>query len=75
MEHSGQQNDEQMSRKVGNAQSRATFSRHSAVWSLPAVLLRMLPNSSYDPAIPIERISKCAEASICKFIDGYSYEY
>ena len=31
-----------MSRKIGNAQSRATFFRHSAVLSLPAVLLRKL---------------------------------
>ena len=31
-----------MSRKIGNAQSRATFFRHSAVMSLPAVLLRKL---------------------------------
>ena len=35
-----------MSRKIGNAQSRATFFRHSAVLSLPAVLLRKLPNVS-----------------------------
>ena len=34
-----------MSRKIGNAQSRATFFRHSAVLSLPAVLLRKLANS------------------------------
>ena len=33
-----------MSGKIGNAQSRATFFRHSAVLSLPAVLLRKLPN-------------------------------
>ena len=32
-----------MSRKTGNAQSRATFFRHSAVLSLPAVLLRKVP--------------------------------
>ena len=37
------QNDEKMSRKIGNAQSHATFFRHSAVLSLPAVLLRKLP--------------------------------
>ena len=43
-EDSGRQNDEKMSRKIGNAQSRATFFRHSAVLSLPAVLLRKLPN-------------------------------
>jgi len=29
-----------MSRKIGNAQSRATFFRHSTFLSLPAVLLR-----------------------------------
>ena len=56
--------------KIGNAQSRATFFRDSAVLSLPAVLLRKL----IDPAIPTKRISKCAEAFICKFINGYSYE-
>ena len=33
-----------MSRKTRNAQSRATFFRHSAVLSLPAVLLRKVPN-------------------------------
>ena len=32
-----------MSRKIGNAQSPATFFRHSAVLSLPATLLRKLP--------------------------------
>ena len=31
-----------MSRKTGNAQSRATFFRHSAILSLTAVLLRKL---------------------------------
>ena len=45
LEDSGRQNDEKMSRKIGNAQSRATFFRHSAVLSLPAVLLRKLPNN------------------------------
>ena len=39
LEESGRQNDEKMSRKTGNAQSRATVFRHSAVLSLPAVLL------------------------------------
>ena len=34
-----------MSRKTGNAQSRATFFRHSAVLSLPAVLLRKVANN------------------------------
>ena len=34
-----------MSRKIGNAQSRATFFRHSAVLRLPAVLLRKLANT------------------------------
>ena len=41
---SGRQNDEKMSCKIGNAQSRATFFRHSAVLNLPAVLLPKLPN-------------------------------
>ena len=41
LEHSGRYNDEKVSRK--NAQSHATFFRHSAVLSLPAVLLRKLP--------------------------------
>ena len=61
-----------MSCKIGNAQSRATFFRHFAVLSLPAVLLRKLPNSSYEPPTHTERISRRAEAFICKFIDGYS---
>ena len=61
-------------RKIGNAQSGATFFRHSTVLSLPAVLLCKLPNSSHEPAIHTERISKCAEAFICKFIEGYSNE-
>ena len=73
--HSGRQNDEKMSHKIRNAQSRAKFFRHSSVLSLPAVLLCKLPKSSHEPAmIPTERMSKCAEACICKFIDGYSYE-
>lgn len=33
-----------LSRKIRNAQSRATFFRHSAVLSRPALLLRKLPN-------------------------------
>ena len=33
-----------MSRKTGNAQSHATYFRHSAVLSLPAVLLRKVSN-------------------------------
>ena len=37
LEHSGRQNDDKISRKIGNAQSRATFFRDSAV------LLRKLP--------------------------------
>ena len=32
-----------MSRKIGNAQSRATFFRHSAILSVLAVLLHKLP--------------------------------
>ena len=59
---------------IGNAQSRATFFRLSAVLSLPDVLLLKLLNSSHDPAILTERISKRVEAFISKFIDGYSYE-
>ena len=47
-------------------QSRATFFRHSG-----AVLFRKLPDSFHDPAIPTERISKCAEAFTCEFTDGY----
>ena len=74
LEHSLGQNDEKMSRKIGNGQSLATFFRHSAALILPAVLLLKLPNSSHEPAIPTDRISKCAEAFICKFIDEYSYE-
>ena len=35
-----------MSRETGNAQSRATFFRHSAVLSLPAILLRNVPNNA-----------------------------
>ena len=45
LEDSGRQNNERKSRKIGNAQSRATFFRHSAVVSLPGVLLRKLPNN------------------------------
>ena len=36
-----------MSRKIENAESRAIFFGHSVVWSLPAVLLRKLPNESF----------------------------
>ena len=41
LEDLGRQNDAKMSRKIGNAQSRATSFRHSAILSLPAVLLRI----------------------------------
>ena len=41
--HSRRQNDEKMSRNIGNAQSRTTCFRHSAVLSLLAFLLRKLP--------------------------------
>ena len=75
LEHSVGQNVEKMSRKIGNGKSLATFFCHSAaVLILPAVLLLKLPNSSHEPAIPTDRISKCAEAFICTFIDEYSYE-
>ena len=43
LEDSEWQNDEKMSRKIGNAHSHATFFRHSAILSLPVVLLRKLP--------------------------------
>jgi len=43
--HSGRQNDEKMPRKIGNAQSHATFFRHSAFLSLPAVVLRKLSST------------------------------
>ena len=48
LEDSRRQNDEKMSRKIGNAESRATFFRHSAVRSLPALLLRKVSVHSYD---------------------------
>ena len=51
LEDSGRQNDEKMSRKIGNAQSRATIFRHSAVLSLPAVLLHKLPIVDVDPTL------------------------
>ena len=38
-----------MSRKTGNAQSRATFFRDSAVLCLPAVLLRKVSNGNTWP--------------------------
>ena len=41
LEESGRQNDEKMSCKTGNAEYHATFFRHSAVSSLPAVMLRI----------------------------------
>ena len=46
-----------MSRKIENAHSRATFFRHSAVLSLPAVLLRKLAN-----------VTGCRDKLIHKFI-------
>ena len=63
------------------SQSYATLFRHCAVLSVPAVLLRKLPNSSHDPAIPTERISKCAEAlmtllvNLLKDIATNQYQY
>ena len=65
LEDSGRQNDEKMSRKIGNAESRATFFRHSAVRSLRALLLRKVSVHSYDyranwtPLSPIT-IMNCA---------------
>ena len=41
----GRQNDEKMSRKIGNAQSLALLFRHSAVLSLPAVRLCKVTNN------------------------------
>lgn len=46
----GLQNDEQISRKTVNAQSRATFFRHSASLSLPAVLSRKVSICPLPPA-------------------------
>ena len=47
-----QQNDKKMSRETGNAQSRATFVRHSAVVRLPVVLLfSKLPNDDGNKEI------------------------
>ena len=62
-----------MSREIGNAHSHTTYFRSVAL-NLPAVLLRKLPNSSHDPALPTERISKSVEAFFCKLIDGCGYE-
>ena len=44
LEHSGWQNDEKMSRKIGNAQSCTTHFHLSAVLSLPDILLCKLLN-------------------------------
>ena len=44
----GLKNDEKISRKNGNAQYQATFFRHSAVLSLPAVLLRKVSKDNRD---------------------------
>ena len=49
LEDSGRQYEEKMSRKTGN--SRATFIRHSAVLSLPAVLLRKVPTNEHRTTI------------------------
>ena len=49
LEDSGRHNDEKMSRKIGDVQSLTTFFRHSAVLSVPAVLLRKLPNKQGRP--------------------------
>ena len=43
-----------MSRKIGNAQSRATFFLHSAVLSVPAVLLR---NVYFQPTFWLSQLS------------------
>ena len=40
----GRQNDEKMSRKTRNEQSRATFFRQCPIRSLPVALLRKVPN-------------------------------
>ena len=56
-----------MSRKTGNAQSRATFFRHSAVLSLPAVLLRKLPIEGVTTA-PSEYNGVHEEIMLCQHI-------
>ena len=43
LEDSGPQNDEKMLRETVHSQSYATYFRHSAVLSLPAVLLGKFP--------------------------------
>ena len=46
-----------MSCEIGNAQSRATFFRHSAVPSLPAVLLGKLPSLNIDDGNTKENVT------------------
>ena len=59
-----------MSRKIGNAQSRATFFRHSAALSLPAVLLRKLPILSIFRTATAKRFGgKRPAALLCSSYD------
>ena len=58
LEDSGRQNDAKMSRKTVHSRSWVTFFRHSAVLSLPAVLLRKVPNDGMVRE-PAERIHLC----------------
>ena len=64
----GRQNDEKMSRKIENAQSRATFFRHSAVLSLPAVLLRKLASLRYATATTISNYLKSFSSRLFHFV-------
>ena len=65
LEDSGQQNDEKMSRKTGNAQSRATFFRHSAV------LLRKVPIISSMVPHRLSTTSKPSSWNLKKYRSRY----
>ena len=60
-----------MSRKTWNAQSRATFFRHSAVLSLTAVLLRKLPNDDDGGHTPINKLTSVFYASALLLIMNF----
>ena len=77
LEDSGRQNDEKMSRKIGNAGSRATFFRHSAVRSFPALLLRKVSVHSYDYRAnwtPLSPITIIHYSTIASFYHIWSRE-
>ena len=65
MVFSGVAYNEKISRKIGNAQSRAILFRHSFVLSLPAVLLRKITIVQRSVMRAFEQLGKSPESCRC----------